>query len=283
MTHSFWFQWLRSWIMSAAGRPRTLRRARSVGVWTSDIPPLDPRVLLSASPIDAASTSLWSPVASLANARGVNELHLTDFTALSLNEAEMRQTLDAAPNESLDVATQTNTLTLVNPDGHPQRFAIYETAVMAPELAAQFPEIKTYAGRDIDDPTATVHFDLTPQGFHAQVLSTHGRWYIDPYVRLQTDVYASYYARDVVSSAAQRGALGDIAESDLEEIDHPADTSSGRMPSEAGNVAHRSGTQLRTYRAAVAATGEYTAFPWWYGQRRPGGNRHSHESRQRHL
>ena len=42
---------------------------------------------------------------------------------------------------------------------------------MAPELAALHPDIHTWAGHGIDDPTATIHADLSPLGFHASVRS----------------------------------------------------------------------------------------------------------------
>ena len=66
------------------------------------------------------------------------------------------------------------------------------------------PEIKTYSGRGIDDPTATIHADLSPLGFHASVRSPNGAWYIDPYYHLDQSVYASYYGRDAAGRAARR-------------------------------------------------------------------------------
>ena len=53
------------------------------------------------------------------------------------------------------------------------------------------------AAAAIDDPTATIHADLSPLGFHASVRSTSGAWYIDPYYHLDQSLYASYYGRDV--------------------------------------------------------------------------------------
>ena len=68
---------------------------------------------------------------------------------------------------------------------------------MAPELAAKFPDIRTWAGQGIDDPAETVRLDWTPQGFHGMVLSAaRGRVFIDPQSRDDTTTYMSYYTRD---------------------------------------------------------------------------------------
>ena len=56
-------------------------------------------------------------------------------------------------------------LALPMPQGGFQRFAVETSPVMAPVLAAQFPDIQTYRGRGIDDPTATVRLGLRPRAF----------------------------------------------------------------------------------------------------------------------
>ncbi len=125
---------------------------------------------------------------------------------------------------------------------------------MAPELAGKFPEITTYAGQGLDDPTATTRLDWTPAGFHAIIFGLSGTIYIDPYSRNDTTHYISYYASDFVPSSTKRYV----------EI-LPFGEDSGAMQAElaeliAQGVLPPTGSQLRTYRLAMAATGEYTAF-----------------------
>jgi hypothetical protein len=125
---------------------------------------------------------------------------------------------------------------------------------MAPELAAKFPEISTYAGQGLDDPTATTRLDWTPAGFHAIIFGLSGTVYIDPFSRNDVTHYISYYARDFIPSPDKRY---------VETLPFGADTEA--MQAElaelvAEGVLAPAGSELRTYRLAMAATGEYTIF-----------------------
>ena len=72
------------------------------------------------------------------------------------------------------------TISVPAPDGGFERFAVVESPVMEPGLAAAHPEIRTYTARGVDDPSASARLDLTPLGFHASVRSASGAWYVDP-------------------------------------------------------------------------------------------------------
>jgi hypothetical protein len=131
------------------------------------------------------------------------------------------------------------------PDGRFTRFRIAESPILAPELAAAFPEIKTYAGQGIDDPTATTRFGWTERGFHAIVLSAAATVYIDPYAPGDLDFYV----------AASRDALQQPGVPFQCLVTGSGDETGLRT---AGTFPLTNGTALRTYRLALAATGEYT-------------------------
>jgi len=174
---------------------------------------------------------------------------LTASRALTLNEPGLRTALATAPLESRGSAIKPLIITLPLPDGTNARFAVRESPVMAPKLAAKFPNIKTYVGVGLDDPHATVRLDLTPRGFHAQVLSSKtGDFFIDPAAKADTQHYLSFWKRAMPGrqfecNTKEEGAL-------LPDAGKGADNTAGRT----------SGPVLRTYRLAMAATAEYTAF-----------------------
>lgn len=165
--------------------------------------------------------------------------------AFGLDRAALRETLARAPLEFTPAAANPVEVLLPMPDGALARFRVWESPVMAPELAAQFPEIKTYSGQGIDDPAATVRFDTTPSGFHAQILSPRGAAYIDPARRGDDGLHVAYFKKDYPREPDRFVCLT------------PAE--GGVMFEPAAGVV-RSGSTLRTYRLAVSATGEYTQF-----------------------
>jgi hypothetical protein len=166
---------------------------------------------------------------------------------LSFNRAAMRSVLADAPDNSRGAGSLT--IDLPAPDGSMMSFNVWESAVMAPELAAAFPEITTYAGQGIDNPAATIVFDVTPHGFHAQVLSPSGAWYIDPAAMGEDAMHESFFRSDR-GSAQEAFIEGDAFELEVDQLE---------LRSPEARVSARSGTQLRTLRTAISATGPYTA------------------------
>src|SRR5262245_38044123 len=93
------------------------------------------------------------------------DLELTDFTGVRINHDTLSEFLADAPWEG--AGGPAKVFAVPRPDGSFDRFNVWEVSIMAPGLAAQFPDIHTWRGQGIDDPTATLTADLTSLGFHA--------------------------------------------------------------------------------------------------------------------
>ncbi len=176
------------------------------------------------------------------------------YKAFQLNEAALASLLADAPMEFTEAAKDPrNEITLPMPDGSFARFRFVESPIMEPELAARFPEIKTYRGWGIDDPAARTRFDRTGDGFHAIVFSPKGSSYVTPLSGGDRGTYASYFMRDAGGDAGvscQAGSSDRVTDRpELNSLSQSALLSSG-PPS--------NGDKLRTFQLAVAATGEYT-------------------------
>lgn len=170
------------------------------------------------------------------------------YKTYRLDQGSLSLLLASAPKEFAGaIATAQTIITIPMPDGRLARFSVEDSPIMEPALAAEFPQIKTYRGQGIDDPTAMTRFDVTPEGFHAIVLSAGETVYVDPYAKGDTANFISYYKRDYRKDGASFQCLFDEANKDLP----PAASQPVPYVSNAGT--------LRTFRLAVAATVEYTA------------------------
>jgi hypothetical protein len=149
------------------------------------------------------------------------------------------------------------TLELPMPDGSQQMFRVYESPVMAPELAARYPELRTYEAYGVDDRSVFARFSVTPKGFHAIAFTQEGTVWVDPYQERDNDHYVSYYANDYRRTPDHFD--GSWACEFVEDPERTAEVAT--LVAESANRGGIStGDELRTYQLALAATGEYTAF-----------------------
>ncbi len=200
--------------------------------------------------------------------RGVdNRIHAVAMNGVRLNRQALIDSLADAPAESPGGARPADLLSLPTlyvptPDGSFQRFAVQSTTILSPDLAAKYPDIRTFRGWGIDDPAAIAQFDHTQQGFHAQVLSPSGAYMVDPYEHMQADgTYVSYFRQHAVRVPGEGDGhdvvLGEEADHDHDhdEDDHHHDEFIVAGPAETSTSNIR-----RNYRAAIATTGEYAQF-----------------------
>lgn len=157
------------------------------------------------------SRALWQDIAGTPAATSPSGTRVAiqpfRYRTATLDSASMKSLAAAAPLERSTAARQNPlVVSLPDPAGGFQRFQLVDSPIMEPGLAAKHPEIKTYAGKGVDDPTATIRVSITPLGFNASVRSQKGAWYIDPYYQRDDSLYVSYYTRDYPN---RRGRLSE--------------------------------------------------------------------------
>ena len=180
-------------------------------------------------------------------------VHATHATLSTLDAAGMRNVLAKAPME-FTAAARTNpvVISLPAPDGTFQRFAVVYSPIMMPGLAKKYPNIRTYAGRGIDDPTATMRLAMTPLGL-SSIVRGAGTWMTGTYYHLDQNLYGSYYSHDAINNQ------GDFQE---KELVRQADTQAQALQNSASPLV-AVGSQLRIYRLALVTDPGYSNY--WGG------------------
>ena len=211
-------------------------------------------IVASSSIAQVATDEVWTPIdRNELGSPGRDAGTLPSvYQGFRLNAAGLRQVLDRAPEEFTSAPEVL--LNLPMPDGSLQRFRIEHSLIVEPALLKDYPQLgATYRGYGIDDPTASVRFDFLPNGFHAMVLSSNGTVIVNPYNEAKESEYISFRKSDsprlsqFVCEFGKQGLdkLFEVNGFDPDEI----------MIDEAPEVI--SGTELRTYRLALAASNEY--------------------------
>ncbi|MEH8195797.1 reprolysin-like metallopeptidase [Aeromonas allosaccharophila] len=134
-----------------------------------------------------------------------------------------------------------NKLTLPLPDGGEVTFALEAYDVLPADLAAKYPQIRTFKGYNPAHPVDTGRFDLGPQGFHAMFSHQGQMVFVDPL--RNAEGYAVYYQKDAHSRL----------EEDADKVIGPGVSKLVRKVQVDGNARKR-------YTIAISAAGEYTRY-----------------------
>ncbi len=170
---------------------------------------------------------------------------------LSLEQNTLDALLQNTPKEN--TSSQGYTIEIPLPSGELIALELFEYSMMEPELAAQFSYIKTYKAVGKSDKSITGRFDITPKGFSGIVSTLSDTYYFDPVQSDTTQQRYQTYARSayVENSNNSTFSCG---------VKHDSDLLNKLGEKPVVSAAQISGSKLHTYRLAMAATGEYTAF-----------------------
>lgn len=211
-------------------------------------------LLAMAAAISAGGTRytpslLWRQTAERNIARGVRRVAPEKYRVFRLDRELLKEVFDGAPLERTAEAVSKNVvLDVPMPDGTIGRFRIEESPVLAPHLSTDFPTWKTMLGYGVDDPTSQARFDWNVLGFHGYISTAKGTVYIDPYQMSDTENYLVYYKHDFGRSGDDFYCRTEQGFAKYIESEYAAAPSA---------PAFSFGTSVRTYRIAIATTGEW--------------------------
>lgn len=189
--------------------------------------------------------------------KGERQIIPQRYQTWSLDLERIKTLLALAPDEkSVPLHLSEQTIDLVDPTGAIQTFKVVEAPMMEAELQAAYPSIRTFSLKGITDKYANGKLDYNDFGLHASIRSPRGDYFIDPYANQNTKEYIVYFTTDFVKDP---GSV--IPEAGLikpEEKSNKDTESFDSKKKESAKVAAACvGDRLRTYRLAVACTGEY--------------------------
>lgn len=136
-----------------------------------------------------------------------------------------------------------------NTDGDLESYRVLEASVMDPILQEKYPNIKSYVGQSIDNPSTLIRFSVTPQGLHTMILSSNkGVQFMDPYGK--DDSSYILYAKSSLPDLEDDFICG--------VIDEISDKEGNNFNAETARNANDS--MMREFRLALACTLEYSDF-----------------------
>ncbi len=172
-----------------------------------------------------------------------SRLELPKTNLFDLNLSVLKTNLSSSPQRNSNASQVI--ISLPNGEGQFERFSIYENSNFDFKLAAQYPQIKSYIGIGIDNPTSTTFFSVSPLGFKAMTITADkSTVFIEP-ISEDLTTYSVYRKSDkkAVFTPFECGVFDQLASNENLQLRPNADDST-----------------LRTFRLAVSTTGEYTAY-----------------------
>lgn len=185
----------------------------------------------------AVGTDLWQDTPGRALA--AEAPHPAAYRLLSTDFSELRELVS-------DVVDHGEALSVPRPDGGYADFVLSDSGTLPPDLAAKYPEIRSYRGSDKNG--NRIRLDVSPLGFHAMVFDKAGLWMVRPESYGTDSHYISFRRADLPSPGEFHcGVQGEPDTAGLNLITPP-------LPLQV-----TTGVVRRNYRAAVAANHQYVA------------------------
>ena len=207
-------------------------------------------VLVVLSSFSFAQKSNWQKItpSQLDRSTSLSSLNKDHYETYQLNLEAFKSELNGVALRGSSANGPQTIITFPNETGELEQFRVYEAPVLSPELALEFPNIKTYVGFSVENPGSRIRFSVTPQG--VQSLINHvdkPNTFLVPLSRNGNNQYIAYNTQSRANFVKQFSC------STIDEVVKNV-TDHGTANRDADDQI------LRTFRVAISTTGEYTNF-----------------------
>ena len=199
--------------------------------------------------VSAQNDNFWkevSPNAKMVKHQSVTRDDFpTEFKLFQLNVETIKQSLLNAPDRK-EIGATGVIVTIPNTNGKFERFEMFEASNFDEELQAQYPNIRAYAGRGLDDKTAQVRLSFGINSLQTMVFRANKPTeFMEPYTQNAT-IFA-LYSRDKVNKKSPFTCLTE----DEQQIANLRKNA---------NETFTSNANLRTFRLALSCVAEYSNY-----------------------
>lgn len=171
------------------------------------------------------------------------KLDFKDLYVLDLNK--LKQALENAPtrfSENKGVLISIPTI-----KGKTERFQVWEFSNMSPELQKKYPNIRSYVGSSMEDPSAYLRFSISPVGFSSMITRSGISEFIEPYTEDRT-IYA------IFDSKARKNQAGEPFKCSIK------NQMKGNPAEKSNNSENKKTAGFNVFRMALSCTGEYAQY-----------------------
>lgn len=203
-------------------------------------------------------------------AAGFNSIQAQRWESVSQRSSQIRKEVEVKNAYRVDLATLRNLLkdaaetgnnakpvviSLPTAEGKIEKFAVYSNPVMAKSITEKY-QLGSYVGVGIDDPSKYVRFSTSPTDMESMIIKDGIFQFIEP-ISTDKQTYGVFYKSK--GEAGIHGFECGTDEHDLKDIDKLVENGKKQL-SNIGITSRPTNTRYRTFRMAIAATGEYTQF-----------------------
>lgn len=197
----------------------------------------------------AQTDRLWSSSSAKATS-GIfeNKSSIINPKIYSLDINGLKNVLAKAPKRLAAGEKSEIIISFPNAEGRMENFKVRENSNFDPQLAAKYPDIKSYVGEGLENSASTVYFSVSPLGLSSmEIYGDKSAVFIEPYTK-DLSTYIVYKKSD------KKDDLNKFECTVLDVAQKGASVSNVTARPNADDA------KLRTFRLALSCTGEYTAY-----------------------